>query len=512
MPGLDRTILDAVDQENLLNRIRIDVRTDFILAPHLNSIFVNSPDEIWSRVDEQLRSGTYQPGLPLTTSVPKERGFARPGSILQPFDRVVYQLLIDIASSTLDAQLDRNRTFSHLLSDDNELMFEPAHESWERFQNRLVELCQSSMFIVKADVANYFERIPQHHLINLMNSSGCLGSVVNLMEEILLAFQERDSFGIIQGVFASDMLGNFFLSDLDAYCDLHGIESARYVDDIYMAFDSEYDAQKGLINLIDHLRKEGLHLNEQKSGIHPAEEVIRQETEVDDLFSEARTEAKEQLTEHLATGYGFTAEWDVIEELDEENVELAATKILYDAKDQFPNQVDKIERFCLPLMRATGSDYAVDSVMRNIMVKPYLTRLYHSYLSRFTSENVDIVSQLSSIVIDDTFVTDYQRMYVLGSLLNSTTISRDVCNRVLQWLQPHDIAKETRALAAIFVAKHGSPNQKRAVRLVYESEPSEYVKSAILYGSRYFVTAEKRTCCRAWGGHTPVNALIAQSL
>lgn len=209
MPGLDRKILSEVDHENLMNQIRIDVRTDFILAPHLNIVFVNSPDETWGRVEELLKSGNYAPDLPITMSVPKERGFTRPGSILQPFDRIVYQLLIDSSSVMLEEQLDRDRTFSHVLSEENELMFEAAHECWERFQDKVLELCQTSNFIVKADIANYFERIPQHHLINLMNSSGCPGPVVNLMEELLLAFQERDSFGIIQGVFPSDMLGNF---------------------------------------------------------------------------------------------------------------------------------------------------------------------------------------------------------------------------------------------------------------------------------------------------------------
>jgi hypothetical protein len=163
-------------------------------------------------------------------------------------------------------------------------------------------------------------------------------------------------------------------------------------------------------------------------------------------------------------------------------------------------------------MRATGSDYAVDSVLENIVSKPHLTRLYHSYLSKFTPDSDDISNQLSSYILGDALVTDYERMYALGSLLNAQSISRDVCNRVLQWLQTLTIAKEARALSAIFVAKHGNPNQKRAVRLAYEDEPSMYVKAAILYASKYFTTAEKRTCRRAWGGHSELNALIAQSI
>ena len=235
-------------------------------------------------------------------------------------------------------------------------MFEPAHESWSRFQAKIGSLCTSAGYTVKADIANYFERIPQHHLVNLMSAAKCPSEVVNLLEKMLLAFQERDLFGIIQGVFPSDVLGNFFRSEFDGYCDIHEIPSVRYVDDMYLCYASEVDAQRGLIELIERLRKDGLHLNEYKSGIRTTHEVLREETEVDVLFEEAR------------------------------------------------------------------------------------------------------------------------------------------------------------AIAALFAAKHGSPTQKRTVRLAYESEPSVFVRSAILYASRYFTRAERKTCKKAWGAPNLVNALISQAL
>ena len=310
----------------------------------------------------------------------------------------------------------------------------------------------------------------------------------------------------------ADVLGNFFLSEFDAYCELHDIHSARYVDDIFMAFESQVDARKGLIALVEHLRREGLHLNEQKSGIHPSEDVVQEEAVIDDLFEDARNEARDRLTNYVETGYGFTAEWDLVEEPDDEDVELIATEILYDAKHENPGQADKIDKFCLPLMRAIGSDHAVDDVLGELTDKPYLTRLYHAYLSRFAPENPPIVMHLCQLILNDAVVTDFERMYILASLMNADEVSREACNTALQWLQSTTIAKETRALSALFVARHGNPNQKRAVRLAYETEPSMYVRGAILYASRHFVTAERRTCRRAWGGHSPLNALIAQAI
>ena len=277
-------------------------------------------------------------------------------------------------------------------------LFEPEHVCWQRFQTGLRKLANEGGFFVKADVANYFERIPQHHLINLMIASGCVPEAVRLLEEMLLAFQERNSFGIIQGVFPSDLLGNFYLSDIDAYCEIHDIQSLRFVDDLYLRFDSLAEARRGLIRVIDRLRQEGLHLNEHKSGIRVAKNLVREETELDRLFSETveeiRAERKsEKKVAEVVTGYGFPVGWEFDEEEnddeegDEDDFTNAAIERLYESIEDNPGQADKIERFCLPFFRAAGSDTAVERDLNGVAERPHLSRLYLSYLSRlFTGE------------------------------------------------------------------------------------------------------------------------------
>ena len=511
MVGLDRNVLNQIDKDNVLERIRIDVRNDFILAPHLNAIFVKAGDEVWNQSAELLRNGNYQPRLPYTISVPKGRGFTRPGSILSPVDRFIYQALVHLVSPVLDEQLDRTRVFSHVFSQNDKANFEPAHECWQRFQEALRDLCTLGGHIVKADIANYFERIPQHHLINLMRSSGCLSPAVNLLEKMLLAFQGQNSFGIVQGIFPSNVLGNFFMSDLDAYFELEGIRSARYNDDIYLQYNTHMEAQKGLIELIERLRKNGLHLNEFKSGIRTVQDVIREETEVDELFDAAREEVHEELA-HQAGGYGFTVEWEFEEEIDEE-IHLGAVERLYEAIEDYPQQADKIERFCLPILRSAKSPSAIEGVLQRLTMNSHLTRLYHAYLSRFVSDEPQIKTTLERIVLGDSVATDYEKMYLLGSLFNADNIKRSTVNTVLRWLtSTTQISESTRAVAAILAAKHGTAQQKRAVRVAYDDEPSEYVRSAILYSTRYMPTAEQRTCRRAWGGHSILNTLTAQAM
>jgi len=515
MSGLDRLIVKRIDHVKTIDHVKADIRSDFILAPHYNSIFNRAGDDLWEQVKQQLESGTYQPELPITMSVPKERFFTRPGSILRPADRLLYQALVDDVMKKLEGSLDRERSFSHVPSSDNGQMFEPNHKSWERFQSKVVEICERSEFILKADISNYFERLPQHHLVNLMTAAGCAQEIVKFLEDMLLSFRERNSFGIIQGVYPSDAPGNFFLSDFDAYCELSEVLSARYVDDIYMGFASEGEARRGLASLIETLRKDGLHLNEYKSKIMNAAEVSREETAIDRLFDEIREEIENDELYERASPYGFEIEWedDKDEELEDvddegETVKHAAVERLMGNIDLYPGQQEQIEKFCLPILRSSQSDYALEYVLSKLKDKPHQTRLYFSYLSTFVPINPDVVNALEKLV-DDSNISDYQRMFLLATLIKARSVSRPTVKTALQWLQKHTVAKETRAMAAIFAAKHGVAQQKRTVRTSYEDEPSDYVRSAILYASKYLSTVERKTCKRAWGGHNAINTLIA---
>jgi retron-type reverse transcriptase len=192
MPGMDPALVNTLDFGLALGRIRTDILTDFVLAPHYSAVYVYVADDLIDIVKRSLRSGEYAAGIPIRVDIPKANGISRPGSILTPVDRVVYQLLVDTIGPQAESQLDRSRVFSHiLLSEDPDCrMFRSHDECWQEMQAALQDKCQDVNwpFVVKSDIANYFERIYQHNLINLLRSSGCDSRVVNLLEEVLLEF------------------------------------------------------------------------------------------------------------------------------------------------------------------------------------------------------------------------------------------------------------------------------------------------------------------------------------
>jgi len=292
-----------------------------------------------------------------------------------------------------------------------------------------------------------------------------------------------------------------------------------------MKFNSYNDAARGLIKLIERLRKDGLNINESKSGIFSTDEIHREETELDEIFEEARSEIEEEMRSEVEeeyhensyhgraySYYGFSIGWEYEEpeiELDEEEVHFNAVERLYVSIQNYPKSTDKIEKFCLPILSFSGSTIAVDDSLKGIIKKPYMAKVYNSYLMTFISKDKTISNKLQKLLTDENIVSDYQYMYIIAALMNSKEISRVSINLALRLVENKKVSPETRAIAAIFAAKFGNPQQKYSVKIAYDGEYSDFVKSAILYSSKHFTAVEKRMCIKAWGGHGLTNALIS---
>lgn len=138
--GLDSVALGKINWKLALERVIHDLRSDFIYSPHLSFIYNKAGEELASIVKSDLKSGAFSPGVPLTIEVPKSfrirvaaqskrlgPSFSRPGSILLPRDRLLYQALADQAAPVIGAKTDSKRSFSHRLAPaSSAIMFLPT--------------------------------------------------------------------------------------------------------------------------------------------------------------------------------------------------------------------------------------------------------------------------------------------------------------------------------------------------------------------------------------------------
>ena len=151
--GMDGGMLSKIEWDLAVKRISHDLRTDFIYAPHLGFIYSRGGDDLICKVKSDLKSGQYSSGLPLTIEVPKSfrirlavpskrlgPSFSRPGSILLPHDRLLYQALADQAAAIVAAKTDPARSYSHhLAAADSARMFLPTRTCWDALQKALAK-------------------------------------------------------------------------------------------------------------------------------------------------------------------------------------------------------------------------------------------------------------------------------------------------------------------------------------------------------------------------------------
>jgi len=517
MYGLSKTTLKQIDCDLTLGRIKTNVRKDFIIAPHYSAVYANAGNELWDEVQNSLKSGKYEPKLPITIEVLKKSGLSRPGSILTPVDRFIYQALVDAIAPIAEKQLDRSKIFSNVIlnPDPNYLMFEQSHICWKRMQQSIKNLCKDKSLscAIKTDVASYFESLYQHNLINLLHSSGCSSEIVNLLERVLLAWMEKASHGILQGMFPSDFLGNFYLLFLDSDFSIRAVPHVRYVDDLYIFYSTLESAHKGLVDLCSTLRQEGLHLNESKTEILKTKDLLYKETKIDRMINKAREEIEAQT--FAVDVYGFQLIWigeEEEEEIEKEKIELKAVELLYKQIDQVDVEAEKIEKFCLPILSVAKSDIAIQRSLIGIIERPHLTQKYCSYLSALLSSNQSISKDIEKLIEDKRIIYDWQLMWIIATLLRVDKISKHTVDSIFRILRDISKSEALRGLCALVAGKHGNPGQRRNLKNHYRIEQSEYVRSSILFATKYFPTNERNTCLRTWGGHSITNSLIAKAV
>jgi hypothetical protein len=510
--GLDKGALKSLDAGVALGRIRQDLASDFIPAPHYAAVFENAGEDLFDQLRSRLSSGQYEPQGPIVLEVLKATGATRPGAILVPEDRLIYQLLADQLAPVIETQIARDRVYSNVVSDPDPqfTMFEDQGEAWRSMLARVNEYCVQPdvEYVLKADVANCFERLYQHKLINLLSSAGSPTALVSLLEKILSAWTEKDSHGIPQGMFPSDLFGNFYLTGVDAQFELMSINGVRFVDDIYLFFDRLNRAREALVKLCGWLRKDGLSLNEQKSGVRSAERVLHEETDLDKKFNDARDEIAAAMSE--SGPYGGDADIDP-EELKE--IDLQAVIRLYEAREgERARSVDRIDAFCLPLFRALGADVALEGAASRLPKRPHLTKLYSAYLASLAGENDDALTALERQVISEDTYCDWQLIWPLLSLAEMAKCDKSIVQRALKILVGTQHSAALRAICAILVGKHGSAPQRLVLRNHHADEQSMYVRGAMVFAAQYFPSTERNTCLAGWGSQSPINALIAKSV
>jgi Reverse transcriptase (RNA-dependent DNA polymerase) len=237
---------------------------------------------------------------------PKDRSAFdyRKAAIIDPVCLAKYSALVFMAATKIESHripVSKKIVFSCRFCPKDTFLFDSSinWKSW-KIQTEKLQSTGDCKFVVRCDIASFYDRINIHRIESTLESIGVEKWVIKSINDLLLFWSKRDSYGIPVGNEASRILAEAALIDIDQYLMNEGVIFTRYVDDYRLFAPNLVVAQKWMNQLTNRLFRDGLILNTAKTAIHPA---INKKEPVKILVSNLKANNIEQETTEYSQNY-----------------------------------------------------------------------------------------------------------------------------------------------------------------------------------------------------------------
>lgn len=217
--------------------------------------------------------------------VPKKTLFDfRKCGYIEPLDEIIYLSLAIMLSNKIEKERIHKKSkivYSYRLKPDLIKEQKPTYlfdlkMNYTSFRNDVSNKIKDPKIkvVVSCDISNFYDRLNLHRLENTLLAIHDIDiQSVKLLNEMLLYWSNRDSYGIPVGSNASRILAEASLINVDKYLLDKGINFSRYVDDFRLFASSASQAHSWLSILVERLNQEGLFLNTSKTSIVSSSEI-----------------------------------------------------------------------------------------------------------------------------------------------------------------------------------------------------------------------------------------------
>lgn len=252
--------------------------------------------------------------LPLQYSYfPKKEAFDfRKAALIQPWDLVKYMTLVLLCAEEIENKRPHKNddiVFSYRFQPKDGRLFDPNYD-YKVFQKNITKRIQEHGYklYIKADIANYYDRLNLHRLENILLSYCSDKRIVKLINQLLLFWSNRDSYGLPVGSNPSRILAEAELIEVDNYLISKRIAFVRFVDDYRIFANDAKEAHYYLNLFIARLSLEGLSVNTGKTSIEKAKEYKEKseednEVEIIDISDKANIKNIKENPSRLIVGY-----------------------------------------------------------------------------------------------------------------------------------------------------------------------------------------------------------------
>jgi RNA-directed DNA polymerase len=226
-------------------------------------MFANDLEANLTRASEQLATGSYQPQAVRRKWIPKPgSNQQRPLGIPTVRDRVVQGALRNVLEPIFE------RDFA-----EHSYGFRPERGCKDALRRVHQLLKTGNTWVVDADLASYFDTIPQDKLLEQVAQKVADSRVLELITAMLqqgvmdaMAYWTPTA-GTPQGAVISPLLSNIYLDPLDHELASNGFEMVRYADDFIILCRSEAEARAALARVQAWTATAGLQLHPEKTRL-----------------------------------------------------------------------------------------------------------------------------------------------------------------------------------------------------------------------------------------------------
>lgn len=471
----------------------------------------------WQEVKDYIKEvdlDTYEPYKPMKVFAPKSRANIRIVHLLHPQDLIIYTALVLIVKNDIEAHRlpkQSQRIFSYRVDTSRADRLYNTQGTHDSYLDQLQKKSHKSniKFIGIADIADFYPRIYQHRLENVVQTVATTPRGMDvarvLVKKLISNLMERNSYGIPVGPYASRILAEAVLIDVDSYLYSNNIDFVRWVDDYNIFCKSEYETQSNLFRLAEWLfSKHGLTLQSSKTKILPTHRYIKEVLAKPDEDLRDRDSAV-ALLKKVHTSY--QDEGDIEEELDEEEIQ---------------NVLEQLQSFDIRSMlrRSISDTTLVDYEIVNYV----LTRLPHipGVPEQLKHEVLDLIiesaelfyassEQIAKYVVSFTNLTKTEKKKIAKKLLNPLIRTRNsppdyyamwmlyIFSTSEDWNHIKDIIKiyqnstseVVKRYAALAIAKSGTRSEALVIKDDLGSA-SDMLRLAILEASKKLGKDERR--------------------
>ncbi|WP_162011297.1 RNA-directed DNA polymerase [Streptococcus sp. S784/96/1] len=222
-------------------------------------------------------------------------------AIVDIYDEIVYlTLVLSIAQQIENMRIKKslNKVFSYRFVNGNKsgILFDKKY-NYSTFRNAILKKSRKEEYkvVVECDIANFYDRLNIHRVESVLRSNPKIDEdIIYIINELLLYWANRDSYGLPVGSNASRILAESALIEVDNYLISKKIEFCRFVDDYRIFAKDAIEAHNNLALLTARLSKEGIFLNTQKTRVRDISEFKIELSTIEEIESNSHRQDLEQ--------------------------------------------------------------------------------------------------------------------------------------------------------------------------------------------------------------------------